>query len=345
MIIDKYIRREAAKHIIVVMCLFALLNVFVYLSLQIANNKGLNWQTFSYGCLLTPRNLYRALTLIVLFSGAMTMYQMQQSKEWLIMTSFGNSHRRLFANIILVQFVFILIMAYVGETIAIDLERYAKKKGTYYASKGEVIWNFNNLWFKEGDVFIHINRVVNAEQLEGIDRLIVKDDQLSVVQHAKSATFIRDGLWQMQGVSNFNLKSLEDKKFYQTLQWHSGLHPSVLVAASETGARLSLHRLFLAVWNSKNLGILAKDSLGDLINRLTKPIITFASLCCLAPIILLNRPRGYTRLDMLKILMLMLVLIGVQQELPSQYMNMALAMQMILVCVGALLVMRLNQLR
>lgn len=345
MIINQYIRKQTAKHIIIVMCLFALLNIFVYLSLQIANNKGLNWQSFSYGCLLTPRNLYRALTLIVLFSGAMTMYQMQQTKEWLIMTSFGNSHRRLFANIIVVQFVFILIMAYVGETIAIDLERYAKKKGTFYASNGEVVWNFNNLWFKEGNAFIHINRVVNAEHLEGVDRLVLKDDQLAVVQHASHATFIHNGLWKMHEVSNYNLNNLDDKKFYPELNWQSGLHPSVLVAASETSARLSLHRLFLAVWNSKNLGILAKDSLDDLISRITKPIIAFASLCCLAPIILINRPRGFTKVDMLKMLVLMLGLIALQQELPSQFMSAVLCMQMALVCIGALMIVRLNQLR
>lgn len=344
MIINRYIRMQACKHIITVMLLFALLNIFIYLSLQIANNNGLNWQSFSYGCLLTPRNLYRALTLIVLVSGVMTMYQMQQSKEWLIMTSFGNSHRRLFTNIILVQCVFIIIMAYVGETIAIDLERYAKKKGTYYASKGEVSWNFNNLWFREGNAFIHINRVMNDQKLEGIDRLIIKDEQLAIVQHAKSARFIRNGVWQMHAVNNFNLNSIKDKQFYAELTWHTGLHPSVLVAASETGTRLSLHRLFLALWNSKNLGILTKDALDDLIHRITKPIIALASLCCLAPLTLLNRPRGIGRYDLFKILALMLVLILLQQELPSQFMNLLLCLQTVLVLSSIIVIVRLNKL-
>ena len=48
-------------------------------------------------------------------------------------------------------------------------------------------WNFYNLWFKEGNKFIHVNRVVNENMLKGIDQFEMKGNDLVRYSQAESA--------------------------------------------------------------------------------------------------------------------------------------------------------------
>lgn len=346
MLLNLYIRKKTIQSICLVMLIFALLNNFIYISMQLANGKGFNLAVLTYSLCLTPRNIYKALTIIVLISGALVLYRFQESKEWLIMSSFGNSNRRLIVNVLMIQFFFILIMAYVGETLAIDLERYAKKQGTYAASQGAIWWHFNNLWFKEGDTFIHVGRVLNDEKLQNIDLFKLKDNDLVQYTFAREATFIKSGEWQLNSVKTYDPKRIGYSDSYREKIWKTGLHPSVLEVASETNKRLSLQKLFLAIWNSKNLGILSEDAFSDFFQRVTKPFISLASLCCIAPLLMRSRPRGIQNSEMIKLFSGILVLVGLQQiEVPPHAQMYMMLVQSMVIVLGALFMMTVNRVR
>lgn len=348
MILNLYIRKKTIQSICLVMLVFALLNNFIYISMQLANGRGFNLNVLTYALCLTPRNIYKALTVIVLVSGALVLYRFQESKEWLIMSSFGNSHRRLVVNVIMIQFFFILVMAYVGETLAIDLERFAKQKGTYVASKGSVMWNFNNLWFKEGDTFIHVGRVKNDHTLANIDQFKMKNNDLIQYTYAKEANFIKPGSWELKSVQVYDPRRVHQSNSLSKKLWQTGLHPSVLEVASEseTNKRLSLHKLFLAIWNSKNLGILSEDAVSDFFQRVTKPFLSLASLCCIAPLLIGSRPRGIQSAELVKLFVLIVSLVGLQQiEMPPNLQLYMMLAQTMVIVVGALVMMTVNRIR
>lgn len=345
MLLNLYIRKQTIKSIGSVLMVLAVLNIFIYLSLQLANNKGLNMQTITYAVFLTPRNLYRALTVMVLISGALVLYRMQETKEWLIMSSFGMSHRRLFANVILIELFFIIIMAYLGETIAIDLERFAKQKGTYVASNGQISWNFNNLWFKERDAFIHVGGVLNDKKLKIVDQFLFKGNHLVKYIHAKGARFVKAGEWELLQVSVYDPNQLGIKDVKDRATWKTGLHPSVLAAASVTGTRLSLHKLFWAIWNSKNLGILSDDMFTDFIQRVTKPIISITALCCVAPLLLRCHPRGFQNYEIIRLVLVIMALVALQQEVPIQFQSYLIMIQMCTVILGVSCAVMLDRIR
>lgn len=345
MLLNLYIRKKTIKCICLVTLIFALLNNFVYISLQLANGKGFNLNVLTYAIYLTPRNIYRALTVIVLISGALVLYRFQESKEWLIMSSFGNSNRRLVVNVILIQLFFIIIMTYIGETLAIDLERYAKQQGTYVASSGQVWWKLNNLWFKEGDTFIHVASVVNDHTLKDIDQFQFEGNELIKYTHAHKATFIKSGEWQLQSIQTYDPKLIEKTDIIPSKTWQTGLHPSVLEVASYTDKRLSLYKLFFAIINSKRLGILSEDTFSDFFQRITKPFLSLASLCCIAPLLIRSRPRGIKNTDLLKLFISIICLVGIQQEFPQNLQIYMIVLQTMVIVSGVLFVMTANRIR
>lgn len=350
MILNLYIRKKTISSICLVILIFALLSNFLYISLQLANGKGFNLQSLSYAIYLTPRNIYKALTVIVLISGAIVLYRFQESREWLIMSSFGNSNRRLIANVIMIQFFFILIMAYVGETLAIDLERYVKQSATFDASRGSVFWKLNNLWFKEGDTFVHVGRVVNSRTLANIDQFKLKDNDLVKYTYAKKGVFVKPGIWELESVQSYNPKLLLEKESLSKKVWNTGLHPSVLEIAGDVEAnsksRLSLQKLFLAIWNSKNLGILSEDASSNFFQRITKPFLSLASLCCIAPLLIRSRPRGIQNSELAKLSLIIIFLVGLQQFEAPPYLSiyMMIAQSMVII-VGIFIMMTVNRIR
>ena len=344
-LLNLYIRKQVLKTITMVVLMFVMLDNFVHISLKLANGNPFSWHMITYSLYISPRNIYRALTVIVLISSTLVLYKLQHSKEWLIMSSFGNSNRRLLANVLLIQFCFILLMSYVGETLAIDLERVAKQQGTFIASSGKVTWNFNNLWFKEGNKFIHVNRVVNENMLKGIDQFEMKGNDLVRYSQAESANFKRTGIWDLHNIVSYDLKAPGVKALKTDMVWHTDLHPSVLTVASATKQRLSLQKIFWAIWNSKNLGILSDDTFSDFFSRVIKPFLSLASLCCVAPLLIKCRPRGFKRFEIVQVCILVLALIAVQQEIPQQFQLIVIALQMSIIFIGCVVMALVNRIR
>ena len=120
----------------------------------------------------------------------------------------------------------------------------------------------------------------------------------------------------------------------------------MLEVASETNKRLSLQKLFFAIWNSKNLGILSEDAFSDFFQRVTKPFISLASLCCIAPLLMRSRPRGLQNSEMVKLFIAILSLVSLQQiEVPPYAQIFMMIIQSMVIVLGSLFIMTVNRIR
>tara|TARA_X000000950_G_C13906340_1_gene657023 strand:+ start:2763 stop:3752 length:990 start_codon:yes stop_codon:yes gene_type:complete len=293
--------------------IFTILNLFIYIALQISGNKGLSFESLYYAAMITPRNLYRALISIVVISGIMSIYRFKSSNEWLVIESFGIRTWRILRNILLVEFMFVIIMTYIGETIAIDAELQAKRIRTHSVSHGVVNFSINNLWFKEKDHFIHVNKVLSPKELQGIDFFEVQNNNLVGYRKAESAFFITKGEWELHHIQDMDLTQHNPIKKSNKEIWHSGLHPSVLVAAVAAPTRMSLSKLFKALVHSKGFGILNDDTFNIFISRVMMPLLALCSLVITCVILLWNSNRNNINRKIVFAMLVGLCLIFIQQ--------------------------------
>ncbi len=303
-----------------------------------SNNLGFNTDSLIYAFMITPRNIYRALIIIVILSGLITVYRLIYSSQWIVMQSFGVTTWQILRNIFLVQSLFVVIITYIGETYAIDAELYAKRIRTHSASGGAINYSINNLWFKEKNHYVHVKSVTTSQELEGIDFFEVVDHVFLKYRYAQKAVFKKNGLWVLSDVKEFDLTNSKLSKFNQ-VNWMSGLHPTVLVAAVAAPTRISLTKLFKALIHSKGFGILQDDTFNVFLTRVMTPIMAICSLSIILPIMFFNPLSHYANRNLSFALLLAIVVITIQQPITGAYQWLSIYLRVILITVGFMLLL------
>ena len=153
---------------------------------------------------------------------------------------------------------------------------------------------------------------------------------------------MKNGEWELYDIKAMNLEKHENITTSDKANWHSGLHPSVLVAAVAAPTRMSLSKLYRALIHSKGFGILNDDTFMVFVTRIMTPLLALSTLA-VSLLILVSRKiylNIYQRLFIVTVLTIGVVIVQQPAFLVDQWINLSLNFMILFLGVYSIIYLR-----
>jgi len=248
MILDRYIGKSILATTGLVMIALLGIDFFIQFVEEI-NDIGKGDYTllaaFFYVCLSLPHDIYHLFPMAGLIGGLMGLGLLASHSELVVMRAAAMSIMQISRSVIIVVVFMIVVVTLLGEGVAPYAQHYADQYKTLLKSEGQAVVMHQGVWFREGDYFIHIGKVVNAKHLENITRYHFDDThQLLDVSQAAKGRYKHDG-WHVNNIRQSVLSFSKVDTYYQANAiWAMSLNPSVLAISQQDAEEMSLLRLF-----------------------------------------------------------------------------------------------------
>jgi len=246
-ILEKYIGRAITTGVLsvlgVLMVLYAFMG-FVNEFDQIGRHQYTLWHAIGYSLLRLPERLYQLFPLATLLGAMIGLGALSRNSELTVIRSSGVSLLRLVMAIMKTALLLIVMAVIIGEVIAPPVQQYANLKRIKALSQEVSLNTEYGLWARDGETFIHVRRVNNKGQLQGVTLYKFNSDHhLNGVIRARSADYMEDK-WLLKNVTQTNIeKNRTVKKRLKEMSWPSLLDPELVNVVSVTPEMLPLWKL------------------------------------------------------------------------------------------------------
>ncbi|EKE74884.1 lipopolysaccharide ABC transporter permease [Gallaecimonas xiamenensis 3-C-1] len=153
-----------------------------------------------------PRDLEIFFPMGVLLGGLIGLGMMASSSELTVMQASGMSKFDIIFSAMKTVFLLMLVIVALSEFVAPGAERYARDMRTQAMSGGTLLSDANGLWARDGHLFVHIQQLVDAEELGDVTLYEFDGLQLKRLIHAERA-FWEHNAWRLQDVKETFLES------------------------------------------------------------------------------------------------------------------------------------------
>lgn len=243
-ILDRYIGRAVLFQTLVVLMVLSAMYFFSNLVDEL-DYVGQGHYTMplalQYCVMLLPREAYELFPMVALLGGMLGLGGLASSNELTVIRAAGVSVRRIMVAVMKMALLFMLLVAFVGEFVAPRLEQDARIMRARAMSQNVSINEQDQLWARDGDTYISIERLLPNDVARGV-ALYEFNDQHRLLQtvHASQALY-KDGSWVLQQA----VKSVLGSDGVTTARvaeerWHTDLKPDVLDVVALPPDKLSI---------------------------------------------------------------------------------------------------------
>ncbi|MBE2896588.1 LPS export ABC transporter permease LptG [Pasteurellaceae bacterium HPA106] len=204
-------------------------------------------QAVYYTLLTMPRDIETFFPMAVLLGALIGLGTLAANSELVVMQASGFSRLKIGLATIKTAIPLVLIIMLLGEWGIPQTEQFARNMRSQAMSGGSLISVKNGIWAKDGNNFVYIQQINDANTLKNI--YIYQFDgerKLKNVQYANEATFDPQ---QQQWVFNRLNETIIgqdkiDNKNYLNRTWASSLTPDKLMTVSLKASSLSISGLY-----------------------------------------------------------------------------------------------------
>ncbi|MBO1923034.1 LPS export ABC transporter permease LptG [Thiomicrorhabdus sp. 6S3-12] len=298
--------------LLVLMVLVALLSFFEALYQFGKVNESFTFAKATLFVALKIPGYFSELFPVALLIGTlMGLGSLANHGELTVLRVTGWSIRRILFAVAKSAFLLWLVIALIGEYVAPQSESYAQKMRIEALNKSLSLGNSQGFWVKDGERYIHIGRVVSAEELRQVTLYHLKEGRLQKVQSSPKVVYDERRGWKMQqgqamGLLFTDLPDdlsrvlLEDNaqlqperlrqlrlKFQKLDQTPLGLPfaPDDLAKLDMDSRYLSLVDLYAYIQFLQQNELDAGPYLLDFWRKLAMPLVAFAMLAIVFPLI------------------------------------------------------------
>lgn len=183
--------------------------------------------------LIIPGHIYELFPVAVLVGTILALVQMAASSELTVYRCSGVSPQKMVGILFLISLPLILTSIVLGEWVVPPSDSMAQRL-SLQARKGQVaLQEFRSgVWVKDEHSFVNVKSVMLDESLSNLSEVdIYRFDEkhhLTAITNAKRASFISEGRWQLDEVSEtkFSKEGVSIRTQPRT-EWRSSLHPSI----------------------------------------------------------------------------------------------------------------------
>ncbi len=254
-ILDKYLFKTVFNTTMLVFLILLGVHVFVNFVGEISDiGKGDYgfFNAIAYVFLCTPQQLYELFPMIVLTGAMLGLGTLANHHELIAMRAAGLSFQAIASMLLKVTFALVVIATVIGEGLGPYAKHYAELEKAIEKSGGSVIETTRGIWLKQNDFFIHINKVLPGNQLQGINIYQVNASQQLIKVIFAELAFRQDKHWFLQNVRQTNLDVSIEKgansrvtaQKIEQMPWRMHFSPHFFTIVSVQPEEMSMYELF-----------------------------------------------------------------------------------------------------
>lgn len=146
-----------------------------------------------------PRDLEVFFPMGVLLGGLIGLGMMASNSELTVMQASGMSKFNIITSAMKTMFLLMIMVVLLSEFVAPGAERYARDMRTQAMSGGALLSDSNGLWARDGNRFVHIQQLLEADEIGDVTLYEFDGLQLKRLLHADHARWNKNG-WELSQV-------------------------------------------------------------------------------------------------------------------------------------------------
>lgn len=235
---------------------------------------------------IIPRDLYLLFPMAGLIGVMLGLGILASNSELVVMRASSLSIAQISFAVMFAVISMVAVITFIGEGLAPYALHHADMMKSLAKSSGQAVSTQHGLWLREGNNFIHIEKVARGGGLEGISRYEFDDQhQLLRSSRAKSAVY-RDDHWELLDVQQSHVSELGVKSQYvDKSDWLVSLNPEVLKVAQEDPEEMSLKKLYQIMQYKKQNSLEYADYALPFWRRVFQPLATCVMMFLAIPFI------------------------------------------------------------
>ncbi len=251
-LLNGYIFRTTVSSIIVVLVVITSLDLLAKLIDELGGLTD-NYtfvEALIYVALAAPASMYKYMPFAGLVGGLVGLGSLASTSELVIMRAAGVSLLRITWSVIKPVLWFIALMLIFAEYVIPVTDQYSEnRRATMLQGNNNALSSKGGLWNREGNEFMHFNRVQANGKLSGVTRYHYDDQQrLEYVSFAKDVFYI-NGAWQEENVVETAFSYVEGKtelsvNTHVSRQWLTELSPNLLSILVQETDNLAVSKLY-----------------------------------------------------------------------------------------------------
>jgi lipopolysaccharide export system permease protein len=242
-------------------------------------------QAFFYVLLRLPGDIYQFSPMLILLGSIIGLSLLSAHREIAVMRTAGFSVRKIIVSVLSAALLLTLIMSLLGELLVPNLSRKAEVQRDNARNAGQAVETAAGVWLHIDNNFIHVQRVVNRQLLEGVTRYQFDDKRRLQAAYFAQTLLLRKNQWQMHNGSQtiFYPERTQSQVFVQA-DWHLKINPNLLNAVEAN--EMSLPRLAKFIHYLKHNGLQVAEYQYQFWQRMFQPLAALIMVFLAVPFVL-----------------------------------------------------------
>lgn len=246
-LLNGYIFRTTVASIIVVLLVISALDILAKLIDELGNltPEYTFLEALFYVVLAIPSSFYQYMPFAGLVGGLVGLGSLASTSELVVMRAAGVSLLRITWSVIKPVLWFIVAMLLFAEYVIPSADQYAeKRRSLLLQGNNSALSSKAGLWNREGDTFMHFNRVQSNGQLSGVTRYTYDAHNTLLSSSFSERAFYLDGQWLEENiVETVFMPENTTINRYATREWDTTLSPNLLTILVQETDNLSISKL------------------------------------------------------------------------------------------------------
>jgi lipopolysaccharide export system permease protein len=240
-----------------------------------------------YTLLTAPRRAYDALPMAAVTGALVTLGELSQQNEFVVMRAAGVSTARLTRAVLLGGTGLALLALLLGEAVTPYAEPEAQNLRAQAKHNSVALRSQHGVWARDGQSFVNIRRVLPGQRLEDLSIYEFDDNlRLRAVTRAARAEF-KDGRWLL---SDLRLSQIGEGRIvnsrHPAAAWEAVINPELINVLAVKAEQLSLPSLLRYLTYLRANGLDAEPYEFALWGKLMHPLATLVMLVFALPFVL-----------------------------------------------------------
>ena len=244
-------------------------------------------QAIYFVLLRLPNELYHFAPILVLLGSIVGLSILSSYRELAVIRTSGFSVARMIYSVLGAALVLVFFMSAIGELFAPRLSYHATMHKENARNAGQAVVTAAGVWLHVDNNFIHVQRVVKRQLLEGVTRYQFDNQhRLQAAYFAKTLS-LQGEAWQMNDVVKTTFYDNQTKsQSYSHIPWDLQFHPNLLNVGVIDANEMSLSKLNTLIRYLKQNGLQSNEYQYEFWQRLLQPILSLIMVFLTIPFVL-----------------------------------------------------------
>lgn len=294
-ILHRYIAKTVILATLVVLLVVAGLSYFINLLGELRDigvgDYGL-MQAAMHSLLELPYHVYMFFPMLMLLGGLLGLSILGSNHELIVMRASGVPIRHIMYSVLSAAIFLTLGGMFVGEVIAPHMHYLANTHKSTETSGGQAVATASGLWIHENNSFVHIDRVMPHQHLEGVTRYQFDNQHRMTASYFVKTMDFQNGHWQLHdGVkTSLDIDHVNSQKLKDTT-WDLAINPNLLNMGLIAPEEMPLNQIVIFTRHLVKNGLQASEFQFSFWKRVLLPLTVLVMLFLAIPFVF-TAPRA-----------------------------------------------------